>query len=446
MPEQMLMPEMPEQQLPRQDELASPHDVRTRRPVRNQAEWVQRNLEQTIAQGHPARMIWAFIEQLDLTAFYAGLRAVADGPGRPATDPQVLLGLWLLATVDGVGSARRLGRLCEEHDAYRWMCGGVPINYHMLSDFRVAHSDALDGLLSEIIAALMAQNLVELKRVSQDGMRVRASAGAGSFRRKGRLKRCLAEARKQVERLAMERESPDPLRTKRERAARERAAREREERIKEALLQMPAMEAAKERQKRKLAKPRRGKVSEARVSTTDPEARVMRMPDGGYRPAYNLELAEDTQSGVIVGVSLINTGDEGQAAPMAEQVEMRTGRRPEDYLMDGSFAAREDITALERKGITVYAPVSAPRNRPEEERYKPHPGDSLEVASWRARMSGGEAKAIYRERASSAEWANAQLRQHGISSFNVRGITNATSVALLAVIAHNLMRWAALTA
>ncbi len=446
MPEQMQMPEMPAPQPPSQDEPASAHDARTSRPVRNQAEWVERNLDETIAQGHPARIIWAFIDQLDLSAFYAGLKAVADRPGRPATDPQVLLGLWLLATVDGVGSARRLGRLCEEHDAYRWMRGGVPINYHMLSDFRVAHTDALDGLLTEILASLMAQNLVELKRVSQDGIRVRASAGAGSFRRKGGLKRCLAEVRKQVERLAMERESPDPLRTKREQAAQERAAREREERIKEALLQMPGTEAAKERQKRRLAKPRRGKVPEARVSTTDPEARVMRMPDGGYRPAYNLELAEDTHSGVIVGVSLINTGDEGQAAPMAEQVEMRTGRRPEDYLMDGSFASRKDITALERKGVTVYAPVPAPRNRPEGERYKPHPGDSPEVASWRARMGGGEAKAIYRERASSAEWANAQLRQHGISSFNVRGITNATSVALLAVIAHNLMRWAALTA
>lgn len=152
-----------------------PEEARVLRPVREQLQWVPRDLEAVVPQDHPARAIWGLLDNLDLSAFYSSIKAVLDRPGRPATDPQVLLAVWLLGTVEGVGSARRLARLCEEHDAYRWICGGVPINYHMLSDFRVAHQAALDGLLTQIIASLMAAGAVTLEKVAQDGMRVRAS-------------------------------------------------------------------------------------------------------------------------------------------------------------------------------------------------------------------------------------------------------------------------------
>lgn len=424
-----------------------PEEARVLRPVRQQLQWVPRDLEAGVPQNHPARAIWGLLEGLDLSAFYRSIKAVLDGPGRSTTDPEVLLAVWLLATVEGVGSARRLAHLCEESDAYRWLCGGVPINYHMLSDFRVAHQAALDDLLTQIVASLMAAGAVTLERVAQDGMRVRASAGAASFRRRERLEACLETARAQVERLAQEREHPDPEVNQREQRARERAARERMQRVEKALEYLPQVQAAKERQEQTLAIAQRAKVTAPRVSTTDPEARVMKMPDGGFRPAYNVQLATDRGKGIIVGVAVTAEGtDAGQALPVEDQVLKRTGQHPKAYLMDGSFATWEDITALEQRGVTVYAPVRLPRNRPEEERYQPRYGDSPEVVRWRQRMATEEAQAVYKERGATAEWVNAQLRSHGLLPFAVRGLGKVLSVVLLVVIAHNLLRWLTLVA
>ena len=422
-----------------------PEEARVSRPVREQLRWVTLDLEEAVAQDHAARAIWGLLEELDLSPFYSSIKAVVDGPGRPPTDPQVLLAVWLLATVEGVGSARRVARLCQEHDAYRWLCGGAPINYHMLSDFRVAHQAALEELLTQIVASLMAAEAVTLERVAQDGMKVRASAGASSFRRKEGLEAHLKEARAQVERLAWEREHPDPGVSQRQRSARERAARERVERVNKALEYLPLAKAAKERQKRTLAKRKRDKVTAPRASSTDPEVRVMKMPDGGFRPAYNVELATDGASGVILGVDVVNTADAGQASPMEAQVAKRTGRHPKAYLMDGAFASREEITTLEKRLVTVYAPVRLPRNKPEEERYQPRDQDGPAVVRWRQRMSTQEAQAIYKQRGATAEWVNAQIRQHGVTQFTVRGLPKATAVILLAAVAHNLMRWIALT-
>ena len=424
-----------------------PSQARVSGPVRNQVEMVLRDLDSTLPEDHPARAIWEFLQKVDTSAFYAAIKAIDGVAGRPASDPRVLLALWLYATTQGVGSARQLDRLCAEHDAYRWLRGGVPINYHMLSDFRVAHQQALDELLTGILASLMAEGLVKLDHVAQDGMRTRASAGASSFRRKERLEQCLSEAREQVEQLAKEREKPDPGVNRRQQAARERAARERQSRVEEALAHMPEIKAAKERQSKTLAKDKRGKVTEPRVSTTDPEARVMKMPDGGFRPAYNLESATDVDSQVIVGVAVVTKGsDGGEAVPMVEQIEERTDRRPEAYLIDGGFATRKDITALERKGITVYAPTRAPRTQSSgRSQGEPRPDDTPEVAAWRARMETDEAKVIYRERAATAECVNAHERRYGLQRLLVRGADKVLSVLLLAAIAHNLLRWIAMT-
>ena len=259
---------------------------------------------------------------------------------------------------------------------------------------------------------------------------------------------CLEKARVQVERLVQEREHPDLGVTRRERGARERAAREREERVQQALGYLPQAKAKKERQRHTKAKDQRSKVTKARASTTDPQARVMKMPDGGFRPAYNVELATDSAKGVIVGVAVTSEGtDAGQAAPMEEQVVRRTDQHPDSYLMDGmdgGFATREDITTLEQRAVTVYAPVRLPRNRPEQERYQPRYEDGPEVITWRQRMSTEEAKAVYRQRGSMAEWTNAQVRLHGVSQFSVRGLAKVTSVMLLVAVAHNLLRWGAL--
>ena len=284
-----------------------------------------------------------------------------------------------------------------------------------------------------------------LERVAQDGMRVRASAGAGSFRRQKTLEKHLEEARAQVARPAQEREHPDAGVNRRERAAQERAAREQVERVEQALEYLPQAQAAKERQQGTRAIAQRAKVTVPRVSTTDPQARVMKMPEGGFRPAYNVELATDQAKGIILGVTVVSEcADVGQALSMENQVLKRTGQHPGAYLMDSGFATREDINALEQRGVRVFSPVRLPRNKPEEERYQPRYGDSPQVVRWRQRMSTEEVKTVYKQRGSTAEWANAQVTQHGVSRFTVRGVAKITSVMLLVAVGHNLLRWATL--
>ena len=443
-----LFSDLPDSVPPRPALPTRPAEARVVRPVRTQVELVPRELDALLPDDHPARSIWAFLERMNLAAFYAAIKAVPSVPGRPATDPQVLLALWVFATTESVGSARRLARLCEEHDAYRWLRGGVPINYHTLADFRVAHESALNELLTEIVASMMAADLVSLQRVAQDGMRVRASAGAASFRGQTSLEACLQQAQEQVERLAKEREHPDPGVNRRAHAAQQRAAKERQQRLERALELLPEAKQAKERQQRTLAKPRREQVREPRVSTTDPEARVMHMPDGGFRPALNVELATDTASKVIVGVAVISHGtDQGEALAMEAQVAERTGQHPAEYLIDGGFVKRTDITALGQAGVRVYAPLRPPRTTTSQrEATTPRPDDSPEVIAWRTRMGTEEAKAIYKDRAATAELANAQFRhRHGVHQFTVRGLAKALSVMLLVAITHDLLRWIAMT-
>jgi len=420
-------------------------EARLRRPVRNQVEMIARDLDSMIGENHSVRSIWEFLDRLDLSAFYHSIRAVLDRPGRPASDPQVLLALWVYATVEGIGSARHLARLCEEHDAYRWLRGGVPVDYHLLADFRVKHQEVLDELLTQVLAVLLKAEVVQLKRVAQDGMRVRASAGQASFRRERSLEQCLEEAREQVERVAQVGEHPDPGVSQRERAARERAARERQERVEEALQQLPEVKAAKERQARHAGKVRSANLQEPRVSTTDPAARKMKMSDGGFRPGYNVQLATDTESQVIVGLSVSNRGtDQGEALGVEEQVAQRTGKHPGAYLIDGGFVDLKDIEALERREVKVYAPPK--ENGGREVRYQCGAAGTQEVVAWRERMETEEAKAIYKERAATSECVNALMRaRYGLGQFRVRGLPKVFCVILLLVLTHNLLRWMSLT-
>jgi hypothetical protein len=322
--------------------------------------------------------------------------------------------------------------------AYRWMCGGVSVNYHTLSDFRTAHTEFLDELLTQSVATLMHQGLVTLTRVAQDGMRVRASAGASSFRRRKTLEDCQGEARKQVDSLRSELEADPSGENRRRAAARRRAARERSERIRQALAELPDVEAKKKADDK----------DKARVSTTDPEARVMKMADGGFRPAHNVQIATDTESQVITGVDVVNSGsDQGQMSPMVEQHKERYGRPPEEILVDGGFAKHDEIETVSspETGTTVYAPVQKPKNA-ERDPHVPRPGDSETIAEWRQRMGTEEAKKIYKERASTAECVNAIARNRGLRQFLVRGLRKVRAVALWYALAHNLMRAATLRA
>jgi transposase len=402
---------------------------------RGQLLWRACDVESLLPADHRARAIWSAVEKLDLEKFYAVIEARGREPGRPAIDPKMLVALWLYAISEGVGSAREVARRCERDDAYRWICGGVSVNHHTLSDFRVGHGEALDDLMTQVLGVLLDADLVSLDRVAQDGMRVRASAGAASFRREKSLEKSLEEAREQVARVKREAEEPDVQRSARERAAAERAAREREERVRRALAELPKVRETKERNKDK---------AEARVSTTDPEARVMKMGDGGFRPAYNVQLATDTESRVIVGVDVTNCGsDAGQMEPMLKDIEERTGRKPDEHLVDGGFAKLESIEQASADGVKVYAPVPTPRKEGIDP-YQPKPDDSDAVAAWRRRMGTPEAKEIYKQRAATAETVNADLRTwRALDRLRVRGKPRVLCVVLWSALTYNVLRWIA---
>jgi len=411
------------------------------------------DLESLVPADHRVRTIWAFVEGLDLSALYGRIRAVEGHAGRSPIDPKILLALWLHATSEGIGSARALADLCEAHAAYQWLCGGVSVNYHTLSDFRVEHERILDDLLTQSVAVLMKQGVVSLDRVAQDGMRTRASAGAASFRREKTLQECLEVAQAEVARLRTELEEQPGASRSREQAARERAAQERQARVEEALRQLPAIREKKEAQaQQKVAdkemtpeqQEQASQRTEPRCSTTDPDARVMKMPDGGYRPGYNVQLATATDTQVIVGVEVSNSGgDYGQMVPMAEQIQERHDRLPGDMLVDGGFAKKEDIEKLDEQEVTVYAPVQAPKTS-KRSAYEPRAGDSAAVGAWRVRMGTPEGQAIYRQRAATAECVNAAARNRGLYQFTVRGLRKVRAVALLFALTHNCLRAVAL--
>lgn len=394
-------------------------------------------LDQMLPADDEARTVVAFVEQVDLSKLYRRIRAVEGRPGQAPIDPKILLSLWLFATIKGVGSARELNRLCQRHLSYQWICGDVSVNYHTLADFRVDHGEFLDGLLTRQIAQLMSVGAVTLERVAQDGVRVRASAGASSFRRKPTLEQCLVEAEAQVKSLREEVERDPAAASRREQAARERAAREREQRVREALQACDEVQAAKEKRGRdSLKQPARG-------STTDPDARKMKMPDGGTRPAFNVQFATDTASQVIVGVDATNAGLLG---PMTRQIESRTGQRPQASLVDGGFASDADLEEFNDPGDgpKVYLPVrDAEKKRAKGiDPFAPLPNDSPARAEWRQRMGTESAQAIYKQRASTAECVNALARQRGLTQFRVRGLAKVKLIATWFALAHNVLRWA----
>jgi transposase len=420
------------------------HNCRLRLPERNQVEMHCLALDQLLPDDHQARCVWAYVEGLDLTPLYQAIQARQGVAGRDANDPRILMALWLYATFDGVGSARRLDQLCQESLPYQWLCGGVSMNYHSLADFRVEHVALLDQLLTDGVAALLHQGLVQLTRVAQDGMKVRASAGASSFRRRCTLAQCLEQAQAQVAALKTAGDEDAAAVSRRQQAARERAVRERQERVQTALQEAEQLAQRRQEVERSKGVP----AKPERASTTDPQARTMKMGDGGFRPAYNAQFATTTVGGVIVGVAVTSCGsDSGQMPQMVEQLEARYGRVPEEMLADGGFATLDDIqTVHQQQGVKVYAPIKDEDKKRARgvDPFTPRPRDAEGVALWRQRMGTAEAQAIYRERASAAEWVNAGARNRGLYQVRVRGRMKVLAVLLWQALAHNLLRAAAL--
>jgi len=409
---------------------------RYQRPERFQMRMVTASLNQLLPDDHDVRLVLDFVKRLDLSAFDAEVRAVAGTAGRPPVPPDLLVALWLWATLRGVASAREIERRCQTDLPWQWLCGEVSVNHHLLSDFRTAHVARLTALLVQVVATLREQGLVSLDRVAQDGMRVRASAGSGSFRRRGKLDEFLAEARTQVAALQSEADADQGEANRRSVAARERAATERVARLEAALAQLPELAE-------KLEKRKKGTGDQARASTTDPDARRMKMADGGTRPAYNVELATTDETRLIVGVDVTNQGtDAGRMTPMADQLEQHFGQRPKEHLADGGFAARDDITSMEQQGTSIFAPIREEEKKRAAGRdpFARRPGDTDEVANWRQRMGTEAAQTIYKLRSSIAEFPNAVFRNRGLRQFLVRGLEKVKAVALWQALAYNLTR------
>lgn len=399
-----------------------------REPFRGQAVMRFEVPDDELPADHRARLLWQVVETLELGAFSAGAKAVEGHAGRPLCSVRMLLTLWLYAISIGVGSAREIERRTRGDEAFRWIVGDEHVSHARLSQFRVGHGAALDKLFTDVLGVLVQKGLLSLERVAQDGTRLRASASAPSFRREASLEQCREQAALHLR--AVLAEADDPEATVGEKAARLFAARDYQRRVDEALDEV--------RQLREQGK------DEPRASTTDADARVMKMADGGYRPGYNVQMAtagsEIGGPRTVVGVLVTNVGsDMGSVTPMLDQIQKRTGMRPKVLLADANHASHDCIRACHERGVQALIAVPA-----RSQKAGPNADMDPPVCAWRETMKTDEAKTAYRARAALCELSNAHLKHHhGVAQVLVRGLAKVTCVALLAGLAQNLVQHAA---
>ena len=413
-------------------------------PDRSQLRWDLIDIEGLLAGDHRARMVWAFVEGLNLAPLYELIGSREGEAGRPPADPAVVLALWLYASLEGVGSARELARLCERDAAYRWLCGGVAVNHHGLADFRVAHGEFLDGLLSESLAAMVVEGLVDLDEVTVDGTKVKASAGKGSFAGENKIARVERLAAERVARLRAEIEADPGASTRRRRAAEERAADDIAERAQRARAALDRLKAEKAERAKRHAK-EEAKKGEPKASLTDPDARRMRFADGSVKAGYNVHLAASATGMVVSVMATDRRNDAGMAVPMVDDIKRRYGRVPKRLLVDTNYAPADDIVALasrEGDGVLVYAPPPEERADVKPETLKRRATERAKEApalkDWRQRMDTAQGQSIYRSR-KRIELVNAHMKNRGFERLNLRGLLKAKIVALWHALAHNIL-------
>ena len=395
--------------------------VRMAEPMRSQGVIRFEMPEDTLPPAHRARLIWRVLQTLDVSAFSAKAKAVEGRAGRNVLSTSMLLTLWLYAISGGLGSAREIARRTVSDDAFRWIVGDKEVGHSKLSEFRVSHGAALEKLMTDVLGVLLHKKLLSLDRVAQDGTRVRASASAPSFRREASLLECREQAALHVK--AVLAEAADPEASEGEKLARIAGALDYQQRVEAAIATVQTL---------------CNEEKEPRASTTDAEARVMKMPDGGFRPAYNIQLATaGSELGgprTIVGVLVTNIGsDMGSITPMLEDIKARTGKLPRQLLADAGHAKHSCVDAATRAGVEVIMAI------PKREQGATTPV-SPEVEAWRERMKTDEAKRAYRARAALCELSNAHLKcHHGTDSVLVRSLAKVTCVALLNTIAANVL-------
>ena len=465
--------------------LPPPPAPRIREPVRD-GQIVWRVTEDSLPISHPGRLFWEVVGTLDLSAFFKSSKAVEGRAGRPTHSVRMLLTLWLYALSQGVSEARKITRLTKSDFAYRWIAGDMEVCHDRLSRLRSEHRLALNNLYTQVLGVLLCHGLISLDLVGQDGTRVRASAGAASFRSERGLKACEEQARLHLH--AVLGQQDDEELTDAQKARRLSAAEEYLHRVEEAkqhLASMPPLpptgdapgssgEATGTSAPSRPAgvptalsepnvpsagspgspgsprrqRPARGKRSQrsprkARVSTTDPEARVMKMPDGGYRPAFNIQFATAGSAlggpRTVVGLLVSNIGsDMGSLIPLVEDIEARTGQVPGVLLADGNHAKYSDIETLRARGIRVLVPpMGVEKDKAGIDKESP------ELQAWRKDMESEEGKKRYRARAGLSELSNAHVKgKEGMDQFVVRGMGKVMGATLLAVLSLTLLNHA----
>lgn len=415
-----------------------PAGLRLDTAERGQREFQESSLDELLGRDHRARQVWDYVEGLDLSVLYGRVRTTVLSSGRPAIDPAILVSLWLYATLDGVGSARLVDRLCRSEAAYRWLCGGVGVNYHTLSDFRTGAGPMLDELLSRSMAGLIASGLVDVQSVAVDGLRVRASAGSGSFRSGERLQELYEAAREAVEQLRTEVEEDPGSAERRTKARQQAAAEDRLRRLEEARRAHAEIEDRREKEAAAQRRKKKRQSKPVRASTSDPQARVMKMGDGGYRPAYNVQIKTTVKGAHIVGVSVTNcASDRGLLGPALDEIDQRYGVRPQRMLADGGFDGKGDIERLHAENIELFCPLP---NNTKGDPAAPRRGDGAGTIAWRQRMASEHGQAVYKHRFAT-ERPHAHMRNHGLQRLLVRGADKVKAVVLWHVHAFNFLQF-----
>jgi transposase len=455
MTEKGLFGELPEQSAAKHE--AGIGAPRMWEPERDTIELRAMSLDSLIGADHAARLIWAYVSRLDLRELEARIKAREGVAGHPAITPRLLLALWLYATSEGVVSGRLLSRLCERDDVYRWFCGGLGVNHRTLGEFRVDHGELLNRLLAESVTALAAEGLIDLDMLSQDGVRVRASAGASSFRRRGRLEEKIAAVKGLLAELAKEVDADPTANEERLRKRRAQRAAERLSRLEAAVAKVAEIEAQQSKRQSKSkppepplppssgadgapaepedGKPRRKAV---RASTTDPDARVIKMPDGGFRPAYNMQIASVAGEQIVVALDVsTSSSDRGLARPMLEKIEATYGELPNQHLVDGGFSKNDDIEWAHGAEVAMLCPPII--NKHNTDPFAPRDDDGPGISEWRKRMQSEAGKATYRKR-SIHECINARFRTWGLLQLTVRGRAKALVVLAWYALANNILQ------
>jgi transposase len=473
------------------------------KPVdRNQLMMRPVDVEGLIEEDHPARAIWEFVGQLDLSSYAAPIGAVEGVAGRPVWDPRLLVSLWIYAYSRGIGSAREISRRLQYDPAFQWLAAMEVINHHTLSDFRVACDEPLRELFTNSLGVMSAEGLVSLERVMHDGTKVRACAGTDSFRREQTLQAHLAAARQQVEAMG----DPRAEESARQRAARQRAVRERQERLEKAVEELAKIRQSKNDAQEKEA---------ARVSLTDPTSRIMKEGDGGYGPNYNVQISTDAKNKIIIGAGVSqNASDSGELMPAVERIEENLGKTPEQLVTDGGFTNRPNILEsaakgidligsfpehneqsqgqLKRRGVAPEFYVTAFEYDAQQDCYRcpagellPHQGqenrpgvvhhqyraearicaqcrfkeqccpqnaskgrsitravEAVPVQEFKQKMQTEEAKTVYRQRGAVAEFPHAWIKEKlGLRQFHVRGLHKAKRETLWVCLTYNIQQW-----